>query len=181
MISLFNAKAALRVLVIVFIALMVSPTANPRAWPWQCVKRACDSISFIFSKKGTFKEFFKKNDTFSETFWGKKTPLLPPLLRRAWIETQNISAVEYFVDWITLADNGGTEGGDGGTGWSDWDIRGLHSAALQQKKLQNLRPAASKVIILRLSIIKIAKLLWTSKVINQKTLISEKGVIIILF
>ena len=29
-------------------------------------------------------------------------------------------------------------------------VRGLHSAALQQKKLQNLRPAASKVIILRL-------------------------------
>ena len=49
------------------------------------------------------------------------------------------------------------------------------------KKLQNLRPAASKDMILRLRhyqdiqvTIYIDAKLWTSKVINQKTLISEK-------
>ena len=45
--SLFNSKAASRVPLIIFIVLMVSLTAYWRAWPWQCVKWACDSISFI--------------------------------------------------------------------------------------------------------------------------------------
>ena len=40
--SVFNSKAASRVPLIIFIALMVS-----RACPWWCVKWACDSISFI--------------------------------------------------------------------------------------------------------------------------------------
>ena len=45
--SLFNSKAASRVPLIIFIALIVSPTINWRAWPWQCVKWVCGSISFI--------------------------------------------------------------------------------------------------------------------------------------
>ena len=40
-------KAASRVLLIIFIALVVSPTASWRVWPSHCVKLACDSISFM--------------------------------------------------------------------------------------------------------------------------------------
>ena len=61
------------------------------------------------------------------------------------------------------------------------NIRGLYSATLWQK-MQNLRPAASKNIILSLwhhqdsqFAIYIDPKHRTSKVINQKTLISEKG------
>ena len=55
-------------------------------------------------------------------------------------------------------------GGEGG-------IRS-HSAALQEKKLKNLQPAVSKVMIANLLFILILKL---EPVISQKTLISEKG------
>ena len=47
LISLFNSKAASREHLIIFIALIVSSTANWRAWPWQCVKWVCESVSFI--------------------------------------------------------------------------------------------------------------------------------------
>ena len=47
-----------------------------------------------------------------------------------------------------------------------------HSAALQEKKLKNLQPAVSKVMIANLLFILILKL---ELVISQKTLISEKG------
>ena len=47
LISLFNSKAASRVHFIILIALMVSPTANWKPWLWQCIKWACDSVSFI--------------------------------------------------------------------------------------------------------------------------------------
>ena len=38
LISLFNSRAASRVSLFVFIALMESATASWRAWPWHCVK-----------------------------------------------------------------------------------------------------------------------------------------------
>ena len=59
-------------------------------------------------------------------------------------------------------------------------VRGLYSATLWQKS-RNLRPSASKTIILRLrdhqdsqDAIYINPKLWRSKVTNQKTLILEK-------
>ena len=48
LINLFNSKAASKVPFIIFIALMVSPTYNLRARPWQCVKWTCHSISLIY-------------------------------------------------------------------------------------------------------------------------------------
>ena len=71
--------------------------------------------------------------------------------------------------------------------WIRWgrggDVRRLRSAALRgKKKKENLRPAAPKVIILRLRhyqdiqvVIYIACKLCTSKLINQKTIILGKG------
>ena len=59
--------------------------------------------------------------------------------------------------------------------------RGLHSAALRQKtkKIENLRPAALKVIILRLRHYQDSQvaiyIVCTSKLINQKTIILGKG------
>ena len=40
--SVFNSNAAWKVSLIIFTALIVS-----RAWPWHCLKWACNSISFI--------------------------------------------------------------------------------------------------------------------------------------
>ena len=44
LITLVNSNAASREPLIIFIALMVSPSTNWRAWPWQC---HMDSISFM--------------------------------------------------------------------------------------------------------------------------------------
>ena len=47
LINLFNSKAASGSPLIIFIALMVLPTANWREWPWQCVKWALDVPSWL--------------------------------------------------------------------------------------------------------------------------------------
>ena len=56
------------------------------------------------------------------------------------IHANNKNSAWYFYLFYN-ANGGGWGGREGG-------IRGFHSAALRRKKLQNLRPAASKVIIL---------------------------------
>ena len=71
-----------------FFALIVSPRTNWRAWPCAamcpCVKRARDSISFIFSKKAHLKGFPKKRAHCQKNLGGG-TLLLPPLFRRACV------------------------------------------------------------------------------------------------
>ena len=121
--TLFNTKAESRVPPIISITLMISPTANWRAWSWQFVKWGYESISasllvlniYCFRlnifKKGTFNGLFEKRTHCQKTLGGK-TPC-PPLcsggpglrftrLRRSYVNRTDVVPTNLYQSYTTF-------------------------------------------------------------------------------